>query len=146
MSDRDITHLHPDLQPLYTQWHDMCHRQSIPVFMVEGFRSMAQQALDYAVGRDEHGNIIGKILTNAKPGQSPHNFTIDGNPASKAFDWAILNPDGSVNWNANSPLWKTAVTIGKLLTLKWGGDFSWKDNDHFELENNRFALQPWRTQ
>ena len=134
MTDRNLDDLHPTLKPLCEQWLATCQQQSINARVIETYRSAAQQDADYSVGRDAQGKIIGKILTNARGGQSPHNFTMpDGTPASKAFDWTIINPDGSCNWIVKSTEWQTAVVIGKHLGLKWGGDFSWHDNDHFEI-------------
>lgn len=134
MSDRSLEHLHPDLKPLCQAWLDKCHAQQIDARVCETYRSVSDQNKAYAVGRDASGKRVGKILTNAKGGQSPHNFTIDGKPASKAFDWFIQRPNGTANWDANSPEWKAAVAIGKAMGLEWGGDFSWHDNDHFQID------------
>jgi peptidoglycan LD-endopeptidase CwlK len=136
MTDRNLDDLHPALRPLCEQWLAKCKEQSINAVVYGTYRSDAEQAKDYAVGRDANGNIIGKILTKAKPGQSKHNFTIDGKPASKAFDWFIQDSDGTPNWNPRSVEWQTAVVIGKGLGLKWGGDFprQFIDADHFEID------------
>lgn len=130
MIDKDINHLHPDLQPLCRAWLDKCKQQSIDARVIYTWRSTAEQDALYAQGRTKPG----KIVTNAKGGQSKHNFTLNGKPASKAFDWCIINPDGSANWNPNSPEWKAAVAIGKQLGLVWGGEFkSILDYCHFEI-------------
>ncbi|QEL14804.1 M15 family metallopeptidase [Limnoglobus roseus] len=131
MNDRDINHLHPDLQPLCRKWLAQCHEQVIDSFVIYTWRSPAEQDALYAQGR----TAPGKIITNAKGGQSKHNFTLpDGTPASKAFDFAIRRKDGTLNWSVGSSEWKAAVAIGKALGLIWGGDFrSIIDSDHFEL-------------
>lgn len=131
MNDRDPSHLHPGLQPLCQQWLDRCAQQQIKAEIIFTWRSIAEQDALYAQGR----TAPGKIVTNAKGGQSKHNFTLpDGTPASKAFDFVILNPDGTANWNPQSPLWQAAVAIGKQIGLVWGGDWhSIKDYDHFEI-------------
>jgi peptidoglycan L-alanyl-D-glutamate endopeptidase CwlK len=90
----------------------------------------------FAVGRDVNGNVVGKTVTKARGGQSKHNITLnDGTPASKAFDWVIMNPDGTCNWNPSTPQWQAAVAIGKSLGLIWGGDFPAHqyDADHWEI-------------
>lgn len=139
MTDRNLADLHPKLQPLCQQWLDKCHQQSIDARVIETYRSTADQDKDWQVGRDAQGNIIGKTITKAKGGQSPHNTTLaDGTPASCAFDWFIM--DGAQpNWDASSVEWETAVQIGKSLGLVWGGDFprAQMDCDHFELPNWR---------
>src|SRR5262245_39609318 len=102
MNDRDLHHLHPALEPLCRQWLDKCHTQSINSFITCTYRSNDEQAGLYALGRSRPG----KIITNARPGQSKHNFIINGIPASKAFDFAIMRPDGSLNWNPETSEWK----------------------------------------
>jgi peptidoglycan L-alanyl-D-glutamate endopeptidase CwlK len=136
MPDRSLDDLDPELKLLCQQWLDKCQAQQINARVIETYRSVAEQNADYAVGRDEDGNVIGKTITKAKGGQSKHNATLaDGTPASKAFDFVIINDDGSCNWNPATPQWKAAVAIAKDLGLVWGGDFPAHqyDADHLEL-------------
>lgn len=131
MNDRNIEHLHPDLKPLCLMWLAKCKEQQINAEIIFTWRSVAEQDALYAQGR----TAPGKIVTNARGGQSAHNITLfDGTPASRAFDFVIVNDDGTANWNPDSPQWRAAVAIGKQLGLVWGGDWhSIKDYDHFEL-------------
>jgi peptidoglycan L-alanyl-D-glutamate endopeptidase CwlK len=135
MTDRNLDDLHPDLKPLCQQWLDQCQAQQIHAEVICTYRSAQQQDADWRIGRDANGKIIGKVITNARGGQSQHNITLDdGTAASKAFDWVIIKSDGTCNWNPDSPEWKAAVAIGKQLGLTWGGDWnSIKDYDHFEI-------------
>lgn len=130
MNDRDINHLHPDLQQLCRKFLARCQAQNIATIIIYTWRSISEQDALYAQGR----MTPGKIVTNAKGGQSKHNFTVDGKPASKAFDFTIKNRDGTLNWNIDSREWKSAIAIGKELGLVWGGDFrKMRDADHFEI-------------
>lgn len=130
MADRNLDHLHPTLKPLCKKWLDKCQQESIGAIITFTWRSIAEQDALYAQGR----TAPGRIVTNARGGKSKHNFTLDGKPASKAFDFAIKNRDGTLNWDPESPEWKTAVAIGKALSLTWGGDFrSILDYCHFEI-------------
>ena len=131
MNDRNINHLHPDLQPLCRMWLGRCQERSIAAIITYTWRSFAEQEELYALGRTR----AGRIVTNARGGQSKHNFTLPGGkPASKAFDFAIKRRDGSLNWDVHSPEWQAAVAIGKELGLEWGGDFkSIHDFAHFQL-------------
>lgn len=134
MTDRSVTDLHPTLLPLCQKWLDTCHQQSIQSFVDFTWRSAAEQDALYAQGR----TTPGRIVTNAKGGQSAHNVTLpDGTPASCAFDFAISNADGSLNWSINSVEFQAAVTIGKNLGLVWGGSWPGKLGDyvHWELSN-----------
>jgi len=136
MTDRNLAHLHADLQPLCRQFIDQCKAQQIEARVTCTYRSAAEQDRLFASGRDASGKVVGKIVTKARGGQSQHNTTLnDGTPASRAFDFVVMNDDGSCNWNPNTPQWKAAVAIGKALGLAWGGDFPAKffDACHFQL-------------
>jgi peptidoglycan L-alanyl-D-glutamate endopeptidase CwlK len=137
MTDRSLDHLHPSLKPLCQQWLDKCKFQAINVTVIETYRSAAEQDRLFAIGREVNGTVIGMTFTKARGGQSKHNFTLNGKPASKAFDFTIINR-GECNWDTNTPEWTAAVAIGKALGLVWGGDFPSKqfDADHFELRDD----------
>lgn len=132
MASRDINLLHPKLIPLCLLFLSTCRAADIDIFLTCTYRSNEEQDADYAKGRTTPGNIV----TNAKGGESMHNFTLpDGTPASKAFDFAIKNRDGSVDWNASDPAWHKAIAIGIDLGLTSGSQWkSLKDNPHFELK------------
>lgn len=137
MADRDIKHLHPDLQPLCTEFLMRCKSEKIPVFITETWRDSKRQAELWAFGRDALGNIVNPMLvrTHARPGQSKHEFMMDGKPAAKAFDVGLKNADGTANWdNANSH-WLRMGEIGEELGLTWGGRWPGKKNDmpHFQI-------------
>lgn len=90
-----------------------------PVRITEGFRSMERQAQLYAQGRTAPGNIV----TNAKPGESFHNYGV-------AVDF-VFRKEG---YNASEALWQTLGTIGKKHGFEWGGDWQgFTDRPHFEL-------------
>lgn len=130
MTSRDIADLHPDMRPLCRQFLLLTSQENIPAFLTCTYRSVDDQNKLYAQGRSR----AGKIITYAKGGESKHNFTIDGKPASKAFDIAIRGAIGELNWDAQSQPWQRAGAIGRELGLTWGGDFKRiKDYPHFEI-------------
>lgn len=94
------------------------------------YRNNEDQAALYAQGRSSPGRIV----TNARPGQSEHNKTgADGKPASHAFDIAILE-NGKIDWSTANPKWKQAGAIGKSVGLEWAGDWiTFKEYPHFQL-------------
>jgi peptidoglycan L-alanyl-D-glutamate endopeptidase CwlK len=88
-------------------------------------RSNEEQNQLYAIGR----TVKGKIVTNAKAGQSKHNSY-----PSKAFDIAFIGLDKKLNWGAT--YFKNFAAIVKELNSNviWGGDFkSIPDAPHFEI-------------
>lgn len=96
-----------------------------------GYRSNKEQDAIYAQGRTTPGNIV----TNAKGGQSMHNYGL-------AVDFALFTRDGKkVVWDTKSDFdkdgkadWMEVVEEAKKLGFEWGGD--WKnfvDSPHFQM-------------
>ena len=93
-----------------------------PVRVVEGYRSIERQNSLYAQGRTTPGNIV----TNAKGGQSFHNYGV-------AVDF-VFRKEG---YNASQELWETLGVVGRSQGFEWGGDWSgFVDRPHFELTLN----------
>lgn len=100
------------------------YKEGIYVQISEGFRSNARQNELYAQGRTKPGNIV----TNARAGQSNHNYGI-------AVDFFLVSSDGkTANWTVNKD-WRRVAQIGKSLGFQWGGDWtSFKDYPHLEMK------------
>lgn len=97
--------------------------------ITETLRSFSRSNELYAQGR----TMPGKIVTNAKAGQSYHNYGL-------AIDF-VINVNGLPVWTVNEN-WMKVVTCFKEQGFFWGGDFkTLKDNPHFE---NRMGYN-WRT-
>ncbi len=101
---------------------EQAYKEGIYVLITDGYRSKAEQDALYAQGRTKPG----KIVTNAKGGQSNHNFGI-------AVDFCLTNEKGTIaNYTVNSD-WRRVASIAKSKGFEWGGD--WKgfvDNPHLE--------------
>lgn len=98
--------------------------QGITIIVVQGLRTVAEQDALYAQGR----TTPGKIVTNAKGGQSWHNFGC-------AVDCAPEKPDGSIDWNANHPQWKAMEAAGVAVGLVSGANWvRFVDAPHFQLK------------
>jgi peptidoglycan LD-endopeptidase CwlK len=95
------------------------------LLVVSGLRTAAQQDALYAQGRTTPGHIV----TNAKAGQSMHNYglAVDVVPY-------LSGSTGALNWNPGTDQFKAMVTAMKAQNLVWGGDWvSFPDNDHFQM-------------
>lgn len=90
--------------------------------MVQGARTFAQQQAIYDRGRTAPGSIV----TNARPGDSFHQYRLAVDVVPDAYRHM---PD----WNPLGPYWKTIGTIGESLGLTWGGRWKLPDAPHFEL-------------
>lgn len=98
------------------------------IIVVQGLRTFEESDTLYQKGRTTPGPIV----TNAKAGQSYHNYGL-------AFDFAMVT-NGKDDYVVG-PNWMKVVEIMKKYGFEWGGDFNTiKDNPHFE---NRFGYN-WR--
>ena len=123
MPSRNLEDLHPTVANLARRFIDLARTEGIEILVTSTLRTFDEQAELYAQGR----TLPGKRVTNAKPGESWHNFGL-------AFDVVpLLN--GKAVWN--SPFWGRIGELGKNVGLLWGGDFtSLKDLPHFEFHPN----------
>lgn len=140
LTDRSITNMkdgiHPTVKESALQLIRRAYEENIYVLITSGFRSMEEQAVLYGQGREsfvyngkDYGNPSKPIVTNAKPGQSNHNFGV-------AIDFVLVSEDGNrAIWDVNEN-WKRVANIGKELGFTWGGDWtSFKDYPHLEMKN-----------
>ena len=106
-------------------------RKGIRVVITDDFRSAKDQDALYAQGRSTDGNVV----TNARGGESYHNYGL-------AIDFALAAPEGEqLIWdmdydgNGNSKSdWKEVVEIAKNLGFEWGGDWAkFKDYPHLQM-------------
>lgn len=140
MSDRLIKDLDPRLQRLAAKFLTACAARGINAFITTTYRSPVEQDADYAQGR----SVAGHIITNAKAGESPHNWHLpDGTPQARAFDFAIKGSNGTLDWDASDPSWLAAISIGEGLGMVSGSTFhSISDTPHMELPNWKSTGDP----
>ncbi len=99
------------------------YKEGINVQISAGYRSNAEQQRLFNQGRTTPGNIV----TNAKPGQSLHNYGL-------AVDYFLTNESGTTAvWTVNAN-WRRVATIAKSLGFEWGGDWSgFVDYPHLQM-------------
>lgn len=121
---RGIELLTPKTQELCKKLVTECEKKGIKIKILDTYRSNAEQDMLYAKGRTTPGAKV----TNAKGGQSFHNYKI-------AFDFCILDVKGGILWD--SPKYDAVGEIGAKLGLTWGGNFhSIKDRPHFQNDDD----------
>lgn len=115
-----IGKLHPAIRQAAINF--ICRLQTLypGIRIAQGLRTFAEQDALYSQGRN--GNS-GQKVTNAKGGQSYHNYGV-------AFD--IVNIVGNeVNYDFD---WQQVSDIGKECGFEWGGDWiSIPDRPHFQI-------------
>lgn len=129
MPSRRLADLHPALQLPAEQFLGDCADAGYDVLVTCTYRSNAEQAAAYAQGR----TVPGKIVTNAKPGQSLHNTTLHGKPAAQALDVVPLR-FGKPVWDSKDPAWQAIGKIGEANGFEWAG--RWKrmrEFPHFQM-------------
>lgn len=123
MASRDISDLDPTLQPKAQQFLDLCN-QKFSTRLIQTWRDPIYQDKLKASG-----------VSVLSGGESLHCCTIDGQPASKAFDFAIFDSNDGYVKDGTDPRYTAAGQIAKSLGLVWGGDFihPHPDPDHVQL-------------
>ena len=111
--------LHPYLKKLATELIDKCKVEHIQIAIIQTYRTFEEQAKIYSQGRTSSG----KIVTNAKPGRSYHNYGL-------AFDVGVIE-NKKFTWAGEK--FDKVGKLGKELGLEWGGDFhKLIDKPHFQ--------------
>jgi peptidoglycan L-alanyl-D-glutamate endopeptidase CwlK len=130
VASRKLSDLHPDIRLLAEKFLDEAEDEGIDVLVTCTYRSGIEQAALYAQGR----TAPGKIVTNAKPGESLHNALLNGNPGARAFD-VVPMVMGKPMWDADHPHWQKLGEIGKSIGLEWAGEWKrFREYPHFQLK------------
>ncbi len=114
-----VSTLHPKVKPKVEAFLNKSKAAGIPLLATSGMRDCTEQNKLYAKGRTAPGSVV----TNAKCGESSHNF-------GTAVDVVPIE-NGKPNWNSKN--WDKIASVGKSVGLSWGGDWKgFKDKPHFE--------------
>lgn len=113
INSRDISALLPVVASKCTAFIDVCKAAGIDVLITSTYRDAESQNALYAQGR----TTAGKIVTNAKAGQSWHNHRC-------AFDFVpIVN--GKAQWN-DLATFRRCGEIAESVGLEWAGRWTGK--------------------
>jgi peptidoglycan LD-endopeptidase CwlK len=116
--------VHPRLAGLIRAMAENLVLQGVAIRVVQGLRTWDEQAAIYAQGR----TAPGKIVTQAQPGFSWHNFGL-------AVDCVPMTPLGP-DWDSSHPAWSKMVAAGNGVGLSSGAMWrTFKDWPHFQLQS-----------
>jgi peptidoglycan L-alanyl-D-glutamate endopeptidase CwlK len=121
-SENRLKKVHPELARRVRMVIDNLAKAGMQVEVVQGLRTVAEQDALFAQGRSKPG----KVVTNARGGQSNHNYGI-------AVD-VVPFADGKPNWDAPNSIWIAIGGEAEKVGLEWGGN--WKkflDRPHIQL-------------
>jgi peptidoglycan L-alanyl-D-glutamate endopeptidase CwlK len=98
-----------------------CEAEGIDLLVTSTYRDNASQDALYAQGR----TAPGRIVTNARSGQSYHNYRC-------AVDVVPIR-NGKAIWDVKDPVWQRIGALGKEAGLEWAGDWKrFKEFPHFQ--------------
>lgn len=134
VSEKRIATLHPRIRDevlmLFNRANNELLSAGAKARITCGTRTIAEQNALYAQGRTRQG----KIVTNARGGQSVHNYGL-------AFDFCLIVNNGKyASWDYlrdfdgdRVPDWMEFVNLFKGAGYEWGGDWkSFKDRPHLQ--------------
>jgi len=136
-----IEKLHPSVVSEVKQIIDECNtnlKGQAQVRITQGLRTFGEQTRLYSQGRTRPG----KKVTNAKPGQSIHNYGL-------AIDICLIINGKSASWdtakdwdNDQVADWYECVKVFAKHGWNWGGNWkNFKDLPHFEKRTVQIAGQ-----
>lgn len=121
-SENRLKKVHPELARRVRMVIENLAKAGMQVEVVQGLRTIAEQDALFAQGRSKPGRVV----TNARGGQSNHNYGL----AVDVVPFANSKP----NWNAPNSIWIAIGGEAEKLGLEWGGN--WKkflDRPHIQL-------------
>ncbi len=122
LNSRKIEDLQPEARVLCQTMLDICAKEGIRIIPTSTERDYEEQTHLYAQGR----TVPGKIVTNAKAGESFHNFKC-------AWDAVPLDAHGQCIWDEKHPVFQQMLKIARAAGAECGADWvTFKDYDHFQ--------------
>jgi peptidoglycan L-alanyl-D-glutamate endopeptidase CwlK len=121
ISSRNLDDLLPAVKERVQKFLNAAKDAGIDLLVTSTYRDNESQNALYAQGR----TALGKIVTNAKAGQSFHNYRC-------AVDIVPL-VNGKPVWDTSYQVWQTVGKLGKDAGLEWAGDWvTFKEFPHFQ--------------
>lgn len=125
INSRNLSDLHPVCKEKAEKFLKLAKDAGIDLLVTSTYRDNESQAALFSQGRTKPGLIV----TNARPGQSWHNWRC-------AFDVVPIR-NGKPVWNTTGPdgdLWRKVGELGESVGLEWAGRWTGKLREfaHFQ--------------
>jgi peptidoglycan L-alanyl-D-glutamate endopeptidase CwlK len=124
INSRSLDDLLPAVKVRVEKFINSAKDAGIDLLITSTYRDNASQDALYAQGRTKQGRIV----TNAKGGQSFHNYrcAVDVVP--------LLN--GKPVWDAENDIWQKVGDFGIAAGLEWAGNWTkFREMPHFQYTN-----------
>lgn len=127
INSREVSDLHPWMREKAKAFIAACKKAGIDVILTSTYRDGESQTDLYSQGRTKPG----KVVTNAKAGESFHNYRL-------AFDFLpVVN--GKAQWG-DARLFERCGVIGESLGLEWAGRWAtFKELAHLQAPGLKLA-------
>jgi peptidoglycan L-alanyl-D-glutamate endopeptidase CwlK len=106
---RRLEDLKPHIEAMARQWLALAKAQGLDPIVTSTLRTAAEQDALYAQGR----TVPGKIVTNARAGQSAHNHGL-------ALDFVPM-VNGKPEWGSKHPHWEALGKLAESVGFEWAG-------------------------
>lgn len=133
INSRSLSDLNPKVAAMASEFITRCKNENIDVIITSTYRDAEAQTALYAIGRTVKGanptakKPMGSTVTNAKAGQSFHNWRV-------AFDFVPI-VGGKALWS-DDDLWTKCGEIAEGIGLEWAGRWtSFKEFPHCQFTN-----------
>ena len=121
INSRSLDDLLPAVKARVERFIAVAKAEGIDLLVTSTYRDNESQNALYAQGR----TAPGKIVTNAKAGESFHNFRC-------AID-VVPIVAGKPRWDVKDEVWQKIGKLGKAQGLEWAGDWKrFKEYPHFQ--------------
>ena len=125
INSRNLSDLVPPCKERAEKFLNLAKDAGIDLIVTSTYRDLESQAALFAQGRTKPGQIV----TNARPGQSWHNWRC-------AFDVVPIR-NGKPVWSTTGPdgaLWRKVGELGESVGLEWAGRWTGKLREfaHFQ--------------
>lgn len=130
INSRNLDDLIPPAKKRVEAFLAAAKAKGIDLLVTSTYRDFESQNALYAQGR----TAPGKIVTNAKAGQSFHNYRC-------AVD-VVPIVAGKPRWDVKDEVWQQVGALGKAAGLEWAGDWKrFKEYPHFQYTGGMTLAQ-----
>lgn len=120
MASRSLDALKPEFRARVNIWLEQCALQGLDILVYCTYRSLEEQAMEYAKGRTRPG----PKTTNSRPGQSAHNWGL-------ALDF-VPTQNGRPQWK-NVALYDAAIDLAISAGLESLRDSKFPERAHIQM-------------
>jgi len=123
INSRNLDELLPEVKAKVEDFIKACQHSGIDLLVTSTYRDNESQDALYAQGRTTEGRIV----TNAKGGESFHNYRC-------AVDVVPL-VNGKADWDGSHPVWAIIGELGEQAGLEWAGRWTGhlREMAHFQF-------------